>query len=177
MRTSPKSIVLAALALSTGFAFALPSLDHPQAATEMPDWVKNGKPGTGPVFLVRGRVGSGDDANAGYGWLAELERHHLAWGGAVTGGQDVVFLIEAPDHEKLDAILASSPWSKVAFTVEPLVRTKDRVARGGRSGEAAPRTSPRGDPYDPSDAPAPGWNPPRPIADPNHGDGTTHPAP
>lgn len=177
MRTSPKSVVIAALALSTGFAFALPSLDRPQAANGLPDWVTNGKPGTGPVFFVRGRVGSGEDANAGYAWLAELERHHLAWGGAVTGAQDVVFLIEAPDHEKLDGLLASSPWSSVAFTVEPLVRTKDRVARGGRAGDPAPRKLPRTDPYDPSEAPPPGWKPATPIAEPNHGDGTTHPAP
>jgi ABC-type sugar transport system permease subunit len=104
------------------------------------------------------------------GWINQVWR-------AVTGAQDVVFLIEAPDHEKLDGLLASSPWSSVAFTVEPLVRTKDRVARGGRAGDPAPRKPPRTDPYDPSEAPPPGWKPATPIAEPNHGDGTTHPAP
>ena len=111
---------------------ALTQLAH-DGANALPVWVTEGKPGTGPVFLVRGQVGSGEDSHAGYAWLSELERFHIAWGGAVAGAQDVVFMIEAPDHDKLDALLASGPWSQVKFTVEPLVRTKDRLTPASAS--------------------------------------------
>jgi hypothetical protein len=182
MRMRPATTLLAAFGLATGFAFALPAIEQSngesgaqRARGSMPDWVAGGKPGTGPVFLVRGRVGSGEDANVGYAWLAELEQFHLAWGGAIAGGQDVVFMIEAPDHARLDALLASSPWSSVAFTVEPLVRTKDRLSRTEQRSRVK-STTPA-----PSDEPPireiPSIAPGRPVADPNHGDGTTHPAP
>lgn len=191
MRMRPATTLLAAFGLATGFAFALPAMDDPsdrssdrssgqssgqdgaqRARGSMPDWVASAKPGSGPVFLVRGRVGSGEDANAGYAWLAALEEFHLAWGGAIAGGQDVVFMIEAPDHAKLDALLASSPWSSVSFSVEPLVRTKDRLARtkeGARAKQPTPPEATIGE--------IPHIVPARPVADPNHGDGTTHPAP
>lgn len=180
MRSIHRTMLLAAVFVASGFAFALPSIDSARAQSSdgrpsdaLPTWVTEGKPGSGPVFLVRGRVGSGDDSRAGYAWLAELERFHIAWGGAVAGAQDVVFLIEAPDHEKLDALLASGPWSGVKFTVEPLVRTKDRLARDARSKPVAgAETTP-----DNAQEQAPSKTPSRPIADPNHGDGTTHPAP
>jgi hypothetical protein len=180
MRTTPTTTLVAAFLLASGFAFALPTAtfsdrsatDAAPRGSGLPSWITEGKPGTGPVFLVRGRIGSGEDASAGYAWLAELERFHFAWGGAVAGAQDVVFMIEAPDHEKLDALIASGPWSQVRFTVEPLVRTKDRLARAGKA-EGAPLAPDAG-----GDAPwAPDAAPNRPIAEPNHGDGTTYPAP
>lgn len=179
MRMRPTSTLIVVFALASGFAFALPAVDDApqQAATRsrsgLPEWVTDGKPGSGPVFLVRGRVGSGEDALAGYAWLAEVEQFHIAWGGAVAGAQDVVFMIEAPDHAKLDALLASSPWKSVAFTVEPLVRTKDRLARNGQA-KRVERAEPT---EEPARDPAPFGAPTRPLADPNHGDGTTHPAP
>ncbi|MFN5497734.1 MAG: hypothetical protein ACK5C3_14310 [bacterium] len=178
MRMRPTT-TLAAFGLAAGFAFALPALETieaqsgtPRPSGAMPDWVGTAKPGSGPVFLVRGKVGAGEDANAGYAWLAELEEFHFAWGGAVAGAQDVVFMIEAPDHGKLDALLASSPWSSVTFTVEPLVRTKDRLARGPKAAQPMPAATP-----EPPTKEIPSIAPARPIADPNHGDGTTHPAP
>jgi hypothetical protein len=186
MRTTPTTTLVAAFLLASGFAFALPTatfsgVDAANAAPRgsgLPSWLTDGKPGTGPVFLVRGRVGAGDDASAGYAWLAELERFHFAWGGAVAGAQDVVFMIEAPDHEKLDALLASGPWSQVKFTVEPLVRTKDRLARA--AGDAAVKPIGVGNGGGSAEAESPSTQdaaPRRPIAEPNHDDGTTHPAP
>ncbi|MEY3142168.1 MAG: hypothetical protein RLY21_661 [Planctomycetota bacterium] len=174
MRMRPTTTLLVVFALASGFAFALPAVDQQRAQTSnaLPVWVTEGKPGTGPVFLVRGQVGSGEDSHAGYAWLSELERFHIAWGGAVAGAQDVVFMIEAPDHDKLDALLASGPWSQVKFTVEPLVRTKDRLTRTQRTELAKPSVPP-----EPGITEAPANTPTRPIADPNHGDGTTHPAP
>ena len=180
MRMRPTTTLLVVSALASGFAFALPSVDDARTrpSDTLPAWVTEGKPGSGPVFLVRGQVGSGQDARAGYAWLSELERFHIAWGGAVAGAQDVVFMIEAPDHDKLDALLASGPWSQVKFTVEPLVRTKDRLGRGenAKSGHHAEQNrEPKSDPT--TEGAVPTAAPNRPIADPNHGDGTTHPAP
>jgi hypothetical protein len=186
MRITPTTTLVAAFLLASGFAFALPMATFPgpdatnptPQRSGLPSWITEGKPGTGPVFLVRGRVGSGVDASAGYAWLGELERFHFAWGGAVAGAQDVVFMIEAPDHEKLDALIASGPWSQVAFTVEPLVRTKDRLARTGNADGATPGVGAAGGAPKDADTPwAPDAAPRRPIAEPNHGDGTTHPAP
>jgi hypothetical protein len=181
MRMRPTATLLIVFGLASGFAFALPAIDASRGQdgasrrdASFPEWVTDGKPGTGPVFIVRGRVGSGDDALAGYAWLAELERFHLAWGGAVAGSQDAVFMIEAPDHARLDALLASSPWSSVSFTVEPLVRTKDRLARIHPSKRTPP--TPVAEP-ETTGGTGSGVQPTRPIADPNHGDGTTHPAP
>jgi hypothetical protein len=181
MRTRPTATLLIAFGLATGFAFALPDVDDrsTQVAGQrvdaaFPDWVAAAKPGSGPVFLVRGRVGSGVDAHAGYAWLSELEGFHLAWGGAVAGAQDVVFMIEAPDHARLDSLLASGPWANIPFTVEPLVRTKDRLART-EPARRAPSVTPTD--AEPAGEAAANQAPVRPISDPNHGDGTTHPAP
>ena len=179
--------IVVASGLTFGVAFARPSIapaqsqdavakPSVQAALALPDWVTDGKPGSGAVYLVRGRVGSGEDARAGYAWLAELERFHIAWGGAVAGGQDVVFMIEAPDHGKLDALFASGPWSQVAFTVEPLVRTKDKLGRGSDGTASEPKIGePKHD--QPREEAMPSAAPARPLSEPNHGDGTTHPAP
>lgn len=187
MRNSSATVLLSAFLLASGFAFALPDVDalHGPSSSraapadpdfqDLPDWVTKGTPGTGPVFLVRGRVGSGESARAGYGWLAELERFHVAWGGAVAGAQDVVFLIEAPTHAQLDALLASSPWSGVSFAVEPLVRTKDRLARGTGERPVSGESSAATDEPKVGEAPSPDGA--SPISEPNHGDGTTHPAP
>lgn len=149
MRANPTAILVASL-VAAGLAFAIPTVsasrtqDAPGAeappAANLPDWVLAARPGTSPIFLVRIPAGSctPDQQVAGVRWLIDLETRHLAWGGGQAFGKDVVFMVEAPDHARLDELLQSSPWADgPAPSVEPLVRSAERLARAIKVSEEA----------------------------------------